>query len=158
MAALFLLLSVCCIYILYTNQIHEVLKPVLFWLKLQMLMSKSFTRLIFILGEPSPLAKQPNGCYSWPPPPSPMTHYRLQAARTQIGGGSLGILIPSLARQGCFSRLTCYVGPLLCVVTFVSLFSTVCFQMLPQIAFLRRCILRSVAFVWFFSTVDPNTP
>ena len=35
-------------------------------------------------------------------------------------GGSLGILIPSLARQGCFSRLTCYVGPLLCLQPDVS--------------------------------------
>ena len=36
---------------------------------------------------------------------------------------------------------------------FVWLFSAVCFQMFPQIACLRGCIIALVTFVWFFSTV-----
>ena len=39
------------------------------------------------------------------------------------------------------------------LVAFVWLFSTVCFQMSPQIACPRGCILALVAFVWLFSTV-----
>ena len=39
------------------------------------------------------------------------------------------------------------------LVALVCLFSTVCFQMCPQIAWLRGCIFTLVAFVWFFSTV-----
>ena len=39
------------------------------------------------------------------------------------------------------------------LVEFVCLFSTVRFQMFPQIACLRRCIVTLVAFVWLFSTV-----
>ena len=35
-------------------------------------------------------------------------------------------------------------------VAFVWLFSTVHFQMYPQIACMRRCIITHVAFVWFF--------
>ena len=39
------------------------------------------------------------------------------------------------------------------LAAFVWLFSTVSFQMLPQMACLRRCIVALVAFVWLFSTV-----
>ena len=39
------------------------------------------------------------------------------------------------------------------LVTFMWLFSTVFFQMCPQIACLRGCIVTLVAFVWLFSTV-----
>ena len=40
------------------------------------------------------------------------------------------------------------------LVQFVSIFSTaVCFQMSPQIACIRGCIVTLVAFVWLFSTV-----
>ena len=38
-------------------------------------------------------------------------------------------------------------------MTLVSLFSTVCFQMCPQIAFQNCCKIALVAFVCFFSTV-----
>ena len=37
-------------------------------------------------------------------------------------------------------------------------FPTVRFQMCPQIAFLRWCIITLVAFVWLFSTVFSNVP
>ena len=40
------------------------------------------------------------------------------------------------------------------LVEFVCLFSTVRFQMFPQIACLRRCITTLVAFVWLFSAVS----
>ena len=39
------------------------------------------------------------------------------------------------------------------LVAFVWLFSTVYFQMVPQMACLRRCILALIAFIWFFSSV-----
>ena len=42
-------------------------------------------------------------------------------------------------------------------VAFVWLFSTVHFQMCPQIACMRRCIITHVAFVWFFSVHIGNS-
>ena len=44
-------------------------------------------------------------------------------------------------------------GCIVALVAFVVLFSSVCFQMLPQIAWMRRCIFTLVAFGWRFSTV-----
>ena len=40
-----------------------------------------------------------------------------------------------------------------CPISLVWLFSSVCFQMFPQIACPQECIVTLVAFVWFFSTV-----
>ena len=42
---------------------------------------------------------------------------------------------------------------IIALVAFVGLFSTVHFQMSPQMACLRGCIITLVAFVWLFSTV-----
>ena len=39
------------------------------------------------------------------------------------------------------------------LISYVCFFSTVYFQMSPQIASLRGCIVALVAFVWLFSTV-----
>ena len=44
-------------------------------------------------------------------------------------------------------------GRIVELVAFVWLFSTMCFQMSPQIACLRGCKVTFVAFVWLFSTV-----
>ena len=40
------------------------------------------------------------------------------------------------------------------LVAFVWLFSTVCFQMCPQMACMGRCIVALVAFMWLFKTVS----
>ena len=40
------------------------------------------------------------------------------------------------------------------LVTLVKLFSTVSFEMCPQIACMGRCIFTLAAFVWFFSTMS----
>ena len=62
----------------------------------------------------------------------------------------------SLFATALFQMLPQMVCSRRCIVTlvaFVGLFSTMCFHMLPQIACLRRCIVALVAFVWILSTV-----
>ena len=56
----------------------------------------------------------------------------------------------------CFQmcpQIACLKGCKATLVAFVWLFSTVCLQMCPQMACLRGCIITLVAFVWLFSTV-----
>ena len=50
-------------------------------------------------------------------------------------------------------QIACRGGCEITLVAFVWLFSTVCLQMSPQLACLRGCIITLVAFVWLFSTV-----
>ena len=50
-------------------------------------------------------------------------------------------------------QISCNRRDIVALVAFVWLFSTVCFQMWPQWTWIRACIVTLVAFVWFFSTV-----
>ena len=52
-----------------------------------------------------------------------------------------------------FPQIACLNRDKVTLVTFVWLFSTVNFQMSPQITRLNRCKVTLVAFVWLFSTV-----
>ena len=50
-------------------------------------------------------------------------------------------------------QANCLNGCIITLVAFVSLFSTVCFQMCSQMTCLRGCIITLIAFVRLFSTV-----
>ena len=50
-------------------------------------------------------------------------------------------------------QMACLRGCIVTLVAFIWLFSTVRFQMLPQIVCTRGCKVTLIAFVWLFSTV-----
>ena len=53
----------------------------------------------------------------------------------------------------CVWKLPYHNINIVALAAFVCLFSTVCFQMTPQMACIRRCKITLVAFIWFFSSV-----
>ena len=72
--------------------------------------------------------------------------------RMQSHTGCIFLLFSSVFFQ-MFPQITCLGGCIFTLVAYVWLFSTVSFQMAPQMACLRGCIVTLVTFVQFFSTV-----
>ena len=78
---------------------------------------------------------------------------------SNFSGCILGLTLVSFVRLWstvCFQmgpQITCLRGCIFTLVAFVLLFSSVRFQMGPQTVCPRGCIVTVVAFVWFFSTV-----
>ena len=81
-----------------------------------------------------------------------MSHQRTRSRACKITLGAFVWLFSTVRFQMC-PQIACMGGCILTLVALVWLFSTVCFQMLSQIACPRRCIVALGAFLWLFSIV-----
>ena len=93
----------------------------------------------------------PRFCSNWSVPLDMFTQ------RTWVTAGkvtmSAFVWFFSTVRFQMCPQMACPRGCIVTLVAFVWLFSTVRFQMCPQIPCLKGCIVTLAAFVWFLSTV-----